>query len=447
MSPPTRTAEIPTTSETREPKMTRASTSRPRWSVPRRCARPSAPSRVGGLRRARSDCRSGSWTTQGATTASTARKATTPSPSRMSHGMRRPRGRVFCIAAKASSAGAGAGIEEAIEKIDGEVDDDEHHRGEEDRALHHGIVAIVDGLHGEPANAGPGKDGLRHHRPPQERTPMERGGGANRTGGVTEGVLGHHDHLAEPLGSRRADVVGAEHLEHGRAREARDRGHGEGAEGEGGQHEVLPAAPPRGGEEIGLEGEEQDEEDAEEEGWRRLADQGESHGRVVEDGVALHGGEEPDGHRHERREEKGGETQLEGRGNVAAHHGKSGLAEVQGAAEVELQGVTEKDRVLDGERAIEPELAAHALHLADGSVGGQEERHGVAGKPHDDEDDGGDEPEGDQGAEEPLDDEREKSAHGEAPSVLPSPRAGRGQEQGRLYARRNLKLKRRISNC
>src|SRR6266496_6440487 len=275
MSPPTRTAEIPTTRETREPNTTRASTSRPRWSVPRRCGRPSAPSRVGGLRRTRSDCRSGSWTTHGATTASTARSATTPSPSRMSHGMRRPRGRAFCIAAKASSAGAGAGIEEAIEEIDGEVDEDEHHRGEEHRALHHGIVAIVDGLHGEAADAGPGKDGLRHHRPPQERAELQRGDGENRNGGITEGVLGHDDHLAEPLGARGADVVGAEHLQHGRAREARDRGHGEGAEGERGQYEVLPAPPPRGGEEIGLEGEEQDEEDAEEEGGRRLADQGE----------------------------------------------------------------------------------------------------------------------------------------------------------------------------
>src|SRR5881409_1328789 len=101
--------------------------------------------RVGGLRRTRNDCLSGSWTTHGATTARTARKVTTPRPSRMSHGMRRPRGRVFCMTARANSVGAGAGIEEAIEEIDDEVDDDEHHRGEEDRALHHRIIAVVDG--------------------------------------------------------------------------------------------------------------------------------------------------------------------------------------------------------------------------------------------------------------------------------------------------------------
>ncbi len=36
---------------------------------------------------------------------------------------------------------------------------------------------------------------------------------------------------------------------------------------------------------------------------------------------------------------------------------------------------------------------------------------------------------------------------GEAPSPLPSPRVGEREGQGRCYARRNLKLKRRISNC
>ncbi len=132
---------------------------------------------------------------------------------------------------------------------------------------------------------------------------------------------------------------------------------------------------------------------------------------------------------------------------IAAHHGEGGLPEVQGAAEVEPEGVAEEDRVLDGERSIEAEIATHPLHLADGRVGGQEKGHGITREPHDDEDDGGDEPESDQGAEEPLDDERKKSTHGESPSPLPSPGAGRGQEQGRLYARRNLKLKRRISNC
>src|SRR5262249_56689188 len=122
-------------------------------------------------------------------TASTARKATKPKPRRMSQGMRRPRGRAFSMAGRVSSAGAGAGIEDAIEEVDDEVDDDEHDGGEEDRALHHRIVAVVDGLHGKAADARPGKDRLRHHRPAQESAELERGDGEDRDGRVAEGVL------------------------------------------------------------------------------------------------------------------------------------------------------------------------------------------------------------------------------------------------------------------
>ena len=53
-------------------------------------------------------------------------------------------------------------------------------------------------------------------------------------------------HLGHALGPRGADVVGAQHLQHGRAREPRDGGHREGAERERGQHEVPPVAAARG---------------------------------------------------------------------------------------------------------------------------------------------------------------------------------------------------------
>src|SRR6267142_1219316 len=107
-------------------------------------------------------------------TASTAISATKPSPSRMTHGMRLPRGRASCIAATATSAGAGARIEEAIEEVDREVDGDEHHCRDEHGALDDRVVAVVDGLHGQPADAGPGEYRLGHHRAAQERAELER---------------------------------------------------------------------------------------------------------------------------------------------------------------------------------------------------------------------------------------------------------------------------------
>jgi hypothetical protein len=59
-TPPTSTAAKPITSETREPWITRESTSRPRWSVPSRWARPSAPLQLGAASRPRRFWRIGS---------------------------------------------------------------------------------------------------------------------------------------------------------------------------------------------------------------------------------------------------------------------------------------------------------------------------------------------------------------------------------------------------
>src|SRR5713101_7588102 len=135
-------------------------------------------------------------------TASTAKSATKPSPSRMSPGMRRPRGRDACIAATAISAGAGAGIEEAIEEVDGEVDGDEHQGSDEHRALDHRVVAVVDGLDSEPADAGPGEHRRRHDGAAQERAELERRDRQDRDRGVLQRVLGDYDGFAEPLGTR-----------------------------------------------------------------------------------------------------------------------------------------------------------------------------------------------------------------------------------------------------
>ena len=81
------------------------------------------------------------------------------------------------------------------------------------------------------------------------------------------------------------------------------------------------------------------------------------------------------------------------------------------AAEVAAREVGEEDHVLHGQRPVEPQLGAHAEDLAARRVGGQEQRHRIAGQAHDDEDHGGHEPERDEGAEEPVTEERNESAH------------------------------------
>src|SRR5437867_706536 len=80
------------------------------------------------------------------------RTRTKATPASVTHGTRRPcrRGHAVGAGNAAASVGTDAGIEEPIDQVDGEVDHDEHERGEEDRALHDGVVAVVDRLHGEP---------------------------------------------------------------------------------------------------------------------------------------------------------------------------------------------------------------------------------------------------------------------------------------------------------
>ena len=71
----------------------------------------------------------------------------------------------------------------------------------------------------------------------------------------------------------------------------------------------------------------------------------------------------------------------------------------------------------------------------------KQERHGIARQPHDDEDDGGNEPERDRRTEEPGGEEGKEPAHGHRGG------ARRAPPRQVAYARRNLKLKRRISSC
>src|SRR5437899_304572 len=215
--PPTTTAAKPTSSETRAPWIIRERTSRPRWSVPSTCALPSAAESVGAASRARSDWRTGSCgaITGAASAITTSSKTNTPPPSAIRR-VRRPRlGWTAGAAPGARSARSDAGIEEAIDQVDAEVDHDEEHGGQEHRALDDGVVAVVDRLDREPADARPREHRFRHHGAAEQRAELEPGDGDDRDGGVLQGVLGDHERLGQALGARGPDVVRAQHLEHG----------------------------------------------------------------------------------------------------------------------------------------------------------------------------------------------------------------------------------------
>src|SRR2546427_5227560 len=162
--PPTTTAAKPTSSETRAPWIIRERTSRPRWSVPSTCALPSAAESVGAASRARSDWRTGSCgaITGAASAVTTSSKTNTPPPSAIRR-VRRPRlERTVAAPAGPTSDRADAGIEETIDQVDAEVDHDEEHGGQEHRALHDGVVAVVDRLDRQPSDGPPRKQPFPH---------------------------------------------------------------------------------------------------------------------------------------------------------------------------------------------------------------------------------------------------------------------------------------------
>src|SRR3989442_8532661 len=308
--------------------------------------------------RARSDWRTGSCgaITGAASAITTSSKTNTPPPSAIRR-VRRPRlGWTAGAAPGARSARSDAGIEETIDQVDAEVDHDEEHGGQEYRALHDGVVAVVDRLDREPSDARPRKHRFRHDGAAEQRAELQPGDGDDRDGRVLQRVLGDDQRLGQALGAGGPDVVRSQHFEHRRPREPGDRGHGEGTERERGQDEIPPVLPAGGRQEAELQRDDQDQENPDEERRRRLADERQAHGYLVDRGVAPNRGDHADGQGDERREDERGQAELECRRQVAEYHAKGGLAKVDRPAEVPAENVAEEDNVLHRQGAVQAQV-------------------------------------------------------------------------------------------
>src|SRR3989454_10100494 len=198
---PRPTAMMPTAIDVTAPTITRERMSRPYWSVPKGwaadgpCSRPPI------------DIASGSAGVQTRLSVAVATRATViATPTR---NVRWRAGRLVI---------ADAGIEQNVGEIDGEID--QHDRGghEERHALHDRQVARGDGAEREPAEAGQGEHGFQNDRARHEVAELDPGHRDHRDQRIAEGVLADDRSLVQPLGARGADVVLAQHLQHGRAR-------------------------------------------------------------------------------------------------------------------------------------------------------------------------------------------------------------------------------------
>ncbi len=134
--------------------------------------------------------------------------------------------------------------------------------------------------------------------------------------------------------------------------------------------------------------------------------------------------------------------ELERRGQVAAHDLNGRLAEVDRAAEVAAHDVAEEHRVLHGQRTVQPSSARTRKISLRGASGGSRSGTGSPDRRMTTKTTVETSQSAIQRAEEPGAEEGEEPAH------EPLARGPAGSGPGRpVYARRNLKLKRRISNC
>src|SRR3954451_15953646 len=134
-------------------------------------------------------------------------------------------------------------VEQSVRDVDEEQEHHEDGGVHEHDALDHVVVARVDPLDRQLADARPGEDGLHDDGRRDQRSQEDPSERDDRQRGVPQRV---HDEEARRYSFRVHEqrVVLAHPLEDRRAGEARHRGQGERAEGNGGQDEMLPAALP-----------------------------------------------------------------------------------------------------------------------------------------------------------------------------------------------------------
>src|SRR5262245_35713839 len=213
--------------------MTRLSTSRPKRSVPRGCSRSPPSIQSGGISFWVMSPSVGLWGARDdeKTAVSTSRTRTDPAnqgSSRLRPGMTYPR------------------IEIAVEEVDQQVASQIEPAQHEHAGLYDRGVARGDRLEDEAPQAGPREDGLGDHGAAQELHEEHDREGDDRQQRVLQTMLPEHHLLVQALEPRELDVVRAQHLEHGRARQSQDGRRGEVTEREGRKDDVLDATAATG---------------------------------------------------------------------------------------------------------------------------------------------------------------------------------------------------------
>src|SRR6516225_11138129 len=242
---PTRTTPTPAPSEMAAPCTTRVRMSRPNSSVPMRWLGD------GGWSLAGTSMRIGFPVNAGPATATTNRNASrTPPTHPLAPSWIRRRDRRDRPLRNPAGGGAlvsNARVEESIGHIRQHVEGREHHREQQDGALHEHVVARRERLDGQVADPGPGEHGLRDHRAAEQISGFQRRDRDDGDERVRERVPPHQPQEPQPLPPRGPRAVLMQHLEQAAAHVPRQDRHRPPGQGDGGKDQVpgrIPEAQP-----------------------------------------------------------------------------------------------------------------------------------------------------------------------------------------------------------
>ena len=289
-----------------------------------------------------------------------------------------------------------------------QVDEDEERREHRHDGLHERVVAAEDRVHRQPADPGPGEDRLGDDRAPEQDAELEADDGDERNGRVLQRVLVGHHEGADPGGAGGPHVVLGQHLQHSRARQARDPRHGEGAEGAGGEHERAEPVAAGGGKPAEPHREDEDEQEPEPVDRHGLAQQHADRADRVEERVAAERGQDADGHRHEQGEREARDGQLERRGQRAQDETEGGHLMLEREPEIAPHRAGQEPHVLQPQRVVEPEQGAELPDVLLARLERQEQPRRIAGQMQEPEHDHGDPQQDEHALQEPP---REEGEH------------------------------------
>ena len=200
--------------------------------------------------------------------------------------------------------------------------------------------------------------------------------------------------VRQATGAGELDVIGAQHLEHLGAHQAHDQRQLKHRQRDGRQGDVLPAlgrqqagapqthlhhiAAPEAGQPAQHDGKNQDQQDADQEGGQRYAQQRNRHEQLAQEGATPKCRVHPHRNANEQGQEGRHQSQLQGGRQALDDQARDLGALTQAQAELAVDRIPQKVCVLHEKRLIQPQISPQLPDLVGRGVLAQQEHHRIA---------------------------------------------------------------------